>query len=320
MTTPPLLLGIDGGGTKTVAWLAPLDDAANTIVLGRGQAGPGNPRAAGFETAQQNIAAAITAAYTDANLPQNTAAAACFSLAGAGREIEQRRIADWAAQQGLAQTVRVTGDAEPILAAASPDHSGVALICGTGSLAWGRNSAGQVARAGGWGYLMGDEGSAYAIARAALTAAARAADGRGPATEILAHLQREIDAKLPEELIERIYAPEMTRERLASLAKMVFDAAKSDSVAREIVAGAAGDLAQMVATLCDRLSLPSNGYTLALSGSVILNQPALRSLLEGELIRRYREPHSISIVDDPVIGAVALARRLAWQRRKMPAD
>src|SRR5262245_20805129 len=63
LSTASLILGIDGGGTKTVAWLAPLDDATNTIVLGRGQSGPGNPRAAGFDVAQANIAAAIDAAF-----------------------------------------------------------------------------------------------------------------------------------------------------------------------------------------------------------------------------------------------------------------
>src|SRR5205823_15045021 len=141
------------------AWLAPLDDDPNTIVLGRGQAGSGNPRAAGFDAAQTNIASAIDAAFADAKLPLTTAAAACFGLAGAGREIEQQRIASWAEKHGIAQNVRVTGDAEPILAAASPENCGVALICGTGSLAWGRNRAGVIARAGGWGYLLGDEGS-----------------------------------------------------------------------------------------------------------------------------------------------------------------
>ena len=65
MTTTPLVIGVDGGGTKTVAWLAPLDDVTNGIVLGRGHAGPGNPRSVGFETAQQNISAAVKAAFAD---------------------------------------------------------------------------------------------------------------------------------------------------------------------------------------------------------------------------------------------------------------
>jgi N-acetylglucosamine kinase-like BadF-type ATPase len=132
----PYIIGVDGGGTKTVAWIAPLDDDMNSVVLGRGQSGPGNPRAVGFEVAQANIAAAIEAAFADAKLPSQTAATACFGLAGAGRAIEQQRIVAWGQQRGIARSVAVTGDAEPILAAASPDNCGIALICGTGSLAW----------------------------------------------------------------------------------------------------------------------------------------------------------------------------------------
>ena len=67
MSTAPLVIGVDGGGTKTVAWLAPADDMTNTAIVGRGQAGPGNPRAVGFDVAQANIAAAIDAAYRNAN-------------------------------------------------------------------------------------------------------------------------------------------------------------------------------------------------------------------------------------------------------------
>src|SRR5439155_21475116 len=213
-----VIVGVDGGGTKTVAWLAPMNDPSNAVVLGRGQAGPGNPRAAGFEVALANIGAAIDAAFTDAKLPRTVAVAACFGLAGAGREIEQQRIVALATEQKIARAIRVTGDAEPILAAASSDNSGVALICGTGSMAWGRNAAGKTARCGGWGFLIGDEGSAYWIARAGLTAAVRGADGRGEMTALLPRFQKELQAAAPQDLVDRVYSPQMTRERIASLA------------------------------------------------------------------------------------------------------
>src|SRR5262245_30157826 len=138
MSSAPLVIGVDGGGTKTVAWLAPLDDSSNTIVLGRGQAGPGNPRSAGFETAHANIHAAIAAAFASAKLPRTRVPYAVIALAGAGRGPEQSRVGTWARERQIATGICVTGDAHPILAAASPDNQGVALICGTGSLAWGR--------------------------------------------------------------------------------------------------------------------------------------------------------------------------------------
>ena len=309
MSKTPPVIGIDGGGTKTLAWLAPLDDATNTIVLGRGQSGPGNPRAAGFDIAQNNIATAIEAAFAAAKLPQALVAAACFGLAGAGREVEQQRISQWAVARGIAHQVRVCGDAEPILAAASSDNSGIALICGTGSLAWGRNTAGKIARSGGWGYLLGDEGSGYWIARAGLVAAMRAADGRGALTSLLLRFQQELQANSPQELIERVYSPQMTRERIASLAHLVFDNAERDETARQIIADAALELAAMVAAVRRELQLPANDYSLALAGGIITNEPCLQDLLIKGL--HDGPPNRVVSVAEPVRGAVAIARQLA---------
>jgi len=304
-----LVIGVDGGGTKTVAWLAPLDDSNNTVVLGRGHAGPGNPRAAGFDVAQSNIVLAIEAAFANANLPKSIVAAACFGLAGAGREVEQQRIAAWGKSAGIAARVRVTGDAEPILAAASPDNCGIALICGTGSLAWGRNRAGQIARCGGWGYLLGDEGSGYAIALAGLRAAAKAADGRGEMTALLPRFQNELQAATAQDLIEQVYSPQMTRERLASLAHVVLDSAVRDAIAMRIVVEAASHLADLVNVLRRQLSLASD-YCLALTGGVLLNETLLRELTL-ERIRQQAPPSEAIRVFDPVLGAVALARQMA---------
>jgi N-acetylglucosamine kinase-like BadF-type ATPase len=306
-----LVFGIDGGGTKTAAWLAPLEDDGTGRILGRGQTGPGNPRAAGFETALNNIDAAIEAAFADAKLPRQAAVAACFALAGAGRPSEQQQITAWAQTRGIAQKIQVCGDAEAVLAAASPDNVGIALICGTGSLAWGRNQSGQTARCGGWGYLLGDEGSAYAIALAGLRAAVRAADSRGPLTALLARFQNELGAASPQDLIDRVYSPTLTRERLAGLAHIVFDAAERDTTAHEIMSTGAAQLAEMIVVLCRNLQLAAKSYPLALAGGVVVNEAYLRELLIGFLDYHQVPPASIVTVTDPVRGAIALARSAA---------
>ena len=303
-----LVIGVDGGGTKTVAWLAPLSDDGTGQVLGRGRAGPGNPRAAGFEVAQASIDAAIEAAFADANVPRGPVAAASLCLSGAGRPAEQSRLTQWADARSLAKITRVTGDAEPILAAASSENWGIALIAGTGSLAWGRNRAGDVARSGGWGYLIGDEGSAYAIALAGLRAATQAADGRGPATELLSRFQQQLAAAAPQDLIERIYGSDMTRERIALLAIVVFDAAANDLVAQQIVDTAATDLADMAAALVQSLNLPVGEYPLALAGSVLEQQETLRQRVLARLHQTATEPGEVRIVSEPVCGAITLAR------------
>lgn len=302
-----LLLGLDGGGTKTLAWLAPLDDLTNTVVLGRGQSGPGNPRAAGFDTAQANILAAIEAAFANADLPRQPVAAACFGLAGAGRAVEQQRITAWAHSERIAEKILVTGDAEPVLAAASADNTGIALICGTGSFAWGRNAQGEVARSGGWGYLLGDEGSAYWIAKAGLTAAMRAADGRDGPTALLAGFQAELQATGSDQIVERVYSADMTRERLAGLARVVFKSAEEeDATAKWVVFGAVRELENMVESLAQQLHLPAD-CQLALTGGLLLNEPLLYEMLAADL-KRAGDRKNIQRVPDPVRGAVALAR------------
>jgi N-acetylglucosamine kinase-like BadF-type ATPase len=307
----PLVLGVDGGATKTVAWLARSAGADSSVAVGRGQAGSGNPRAVGFAEAYRQIDIAVSAAFADAGLQRRPVEAVALALAGAGRATERHEIRLWAQGIPLASTVLVTDDAESILAAGAPDHWGIALICGTGTLAWGRNPAGHAARVGGWGYLLGDEGSAYAIARAGLRAAVRAADGRGEGTALLFRFQNALEAATPDDLIACMYHPDVTHERVASLASVVFDAAGEDEAARAIVESAAEDLADLVATLAARLHLRAGAYVLAAAGGVLLHQASLRATLATRLIARGVEPAALRLVTDPVAGAVALARRAA---------
>lgn len=307
------VIGVDGGGTKTVAWIAPLDDLTGTVVLGRGHAGPSNPRAVGFAAAQEQIRLAIHQAWLDAQRPPQPAAAAWFGLAGAGRESEQQQIEDWALRTGfIAHRVRVSGDAEPILAAGSADCTGIALIAGTGSLAWGRNAAGTVARTGGCGYLVGDEGSAYAIAVAALRIAMQSADGRYPPTRLLPELLTYFQASSPARLIETLYGADMTRDRLAGCARIIFDLSSEDAAAAEILSRAADDLANMITALSQQLGYETGGYALSLTGSLLLHQPRFR---EAMIARLSHLPARVTLVTDPVSGAVHLARQLADSNR-----
>jgi N-acetylglucosamine kinase-like BadF-type ATPase len=308
----PLVIGVDGGGTKTVAWLAA---AEGGTALGCGLAGPGNPRAAGFETALANVAAAIGNAFQNASIPRSQAAGACIALAGAGRESDRTRIAAWAQKAGMARKVLITTDAPPILAAVTPEERGIVLISGTGSFAWGRAASGAEARSGGWGYLLGDEGSAYSIAIAGLRAAARAADHRGPPTGLLDLFQRTLGAATPQQMIDKIYLPEMTGERIAALASCVFDAAPADATAKGIIAQAANDLVDLVTSVAGELGLKQGTYPLALSGGVLIHRTDLCEHLAVRLADKGLEPERTVVVKQPVEGAVALARKLAQRAR-----
>jgi N-acetylglucosamine kinase-like BadF-type ATPase len=302
-----LVIGVDGGGTKTIAWVAPFDDPTNQIILGRGQAGSGNPRAVGFEAAERAVMDAITQALTDAGRAREIVSAAWLGLAGAGRESEQTRLTEWAQNVAkIARRVRVSGDAELILAAGSAYHTGIALIAGTGSLAWGRNADGRIGRTGGCGYLLGDEGSAYAIAIAGLRTAMQSADGRQPPTRLLEKLLAHFQATSPANLIEILYTPDMTRDRIAGAAPLVFSLTE-DPAAVSILSQAADDLAHMIVALAHQLGFAAGDYPLAMTGSLLLQQDQFRQAVADRLSAI--APRTVTLVSEPVRGAVLLARR-----------
>ena len=302
-----LVLGVDAGGTKTVALLEEVSVKSPALHRGQGQGGPGNLRSVGLSAATREISAAIHTAFADANIHMTAVECMCLSVAGAGRIQEQQQLQAWAQPQNLPKRVLGTTDAEPIPAAASPAGVGIALISGTGSLAWGRNSSGQVQRAGGWGYLFGDEGSGYSIAISALRAVAMAADGRAPPSRLQEAFLTRLKVAKPSELIDRIYGTALPRNEIAACAELVFDAAKHDLVARRILQAAAIDLAVMVTTLAQRLNFAAGQFPLAVAGGVLIHQPSFRA----DVLARIGIPFSSDVlVPCPAVGAVMIARGL----------
>ena len=133
-----ILLGIDAGGTSVVAWLVvSMIPPARCNRLGRGPAGPANPHSVGWDVALRQIDTAIAAAFADAGLPRSPVAAMCIAAAGVAAGAEQQRLRDWAVDHGWAANVQVVDDAQPVLAAGTPDGWGIAVIAGTGSLVFG---------------------------------------------------------------------------------------------------------------------------------------------------------------------------------------
>jgi N-acetylglucosamine kinase-like BadF-type ATPase len=309
MNAADLILGIDGGGTKTVALLAKASEQGGPTVIARGSSGASNPRSVGFELAAAALNAAVAAAFHAAGIPPGTVAAACLGLAGAGRESERRELQSWADARRLAARFVQVHDALPVLAAGAPDLCGIALIGGTGSLAFGRNQAGDSARCGGWGYLFGDEGSGYSLAREALRAVAHEADGRGPATSLTERLLSRLRISRAENLVEAIYHADVDRATVASLADLVLEAARAhDPVAIALVDRAAGDLAEMVVAVAARLRFGEEPFPLALTGGLLLaGQDVLTTRIDGHLRRRRVDVQAWNYVSEPAVGALRLA-------------
>ena len=233
-----LFLGVDGGQSGTTAIIGDEDGR----LLGAGQAGPSN--CPGDPDASAKFSAAITsalhAACVNAGLEPTSQrfAGACFGLSGGpeGREAALRHMVP-------TDRMLVTTDADIALTGALAGDPGIVVIAGTGSIAYGRNAEGQTARAGGWGFMLGDEGGAFWIARAAIRAALRFEEGWGPPTSLRALLLDATRSRSLNELMHRCYAREFTRARIASLAVFVNIAAeRGDMTAVDILSQAALEL------------------------------------------------------------------------------
>ncbi|MFM8477281.1 MAG: N-acetylglucosamine kinase [Planctomycetaceae bacterium] len=304
----PLLLAIDGGGTKTDCRLAVLDGQLQ--MLGKGLSGPSNLRALGPQQALANLDAAVAAAFASAGLQRCTATAACLALAGADRTSEQMQILEWAGAARLAGQLRIVNDAVPLLYADAGSGVGVALIAGTGSLAWGCNADGRTARSGGWGFLLGDEGSAYALGNAALRAVLMQSDGRGPQTLLTELISAQLDLPRPAAIVERVYGAVVPRQVIAELAPLVFDAAqRADAIAAEILHSASQQLADMAAAVAHSLNL-LNPLHLACTGGVLLNHSDYRDAVTHSITARTGQPPEVNCVPEPVLGALQLAQKL----------
>lgn len=315
-----LVLGVDGGGSHTVAWVAARGECAEpgTIrhqpkvgrmaVLGRGMAEASNPQSVGLDRAVENLDRAVAAALADAAVAPGPLAAAVIALAGSDRKSNQEAVRRWAEKRQLARSVRIVHDAVPVLAAGSPEGWGIALVAGTGSFAFGQDREGRSCRAGGWGFLFGDEGSGYAIAVAGLRAAAQAADGRGPATRLLGAFLGHLQLPSPEALIPVVYRLAGDRAAVAALADVVLKTARqNDDAAREILDQAARDLAQLVAAVARRLGLAGAAFPLAFSGGVLIGSTRLQICLAAYLAELGLRPDPVVHVAAPVAGAVKLA-------------
>ncbi|MBI5567580.1 MAG: BadF/BadG/BcrA/BcrD type ATPase [Chloroflexi bacterium] len=301
-----LVIGIDGGGSRTRACLANLRGE----MLGTGEAGTSNPFGGGLDAAKRELAQAVQQAFDAAQIEPQRVAAACLGLGGAGRSREQEELVKWAREM-MADRVRVVNDGEIALAAATSENWGVAVIAGTGSLAWGRNRAGQTARAGGWGYILGDEGSGFDLARRALRAITQAADNRAEPTELRDAVLRFLNLSSPTELVVYIYGQPLKPAEISRLAPLVIVVAgQGDRVAQRLVQQAGEALALAVNAVSRALDM-TQAIPLALTGGLLLGAPLLRAHVIDALGAQGCEYAPVIVVDQPVLGAVRLAQELA---------
>ena len=297
------ILGVDGGGTKTVALLGDLD--GNILV--RGMSGSSNTNAVGFDAACLALESAINLARKDHS---GEISAMCLGLAGAGRKEDIEQFQNWVADKFPKTTVEVVSDAEILLMAGAPPGPALALICGTGSIVYGRTVTGELIRAGGWGYLFGDEGSGYGIGIAALRSVMRAYDGRGHETLLSKLVLERYGLYTPPELVHAIYGAESPHSEVATLSDLVEQAAsRSDSVAIEILETSAWELVRTIAAVYPKLGM--SAVPLVVTGGTILHGNHLKQAFHHACETEKLTFAAVHYVTEPAKGALKLARQLS---------
>jgi N-acetylglucosamine kinase len=304
-------LGVDGGASKTAALVT--DDTGRS--LGSGVAGPSNHLRVGIETAARNIERAVNKALVTADVASREIVWAYCGIAGADHPAHRQEVVDSLSIFFPRGNFTVDNDARIALTGAIGFGAGVVVIAGTGSVAIGRNAAGEEARAGGWGPIVGDEGSGYAIARAGLGAILRAHDGRGPATA-MTDLLRTQHQMSPADLPRFVYAQTTHADDIARLGKLVIDAAEAgDAVAATIIAAAGAELASAVLAVARRLSLTSSPFPVAYVGGAFNAGETLLAPMRAAVAAEAPQATIAPPAHTPVEGAAQMAIHAAAHPR-----
>jgi N-acetylglucosamine kinase-like BadF-type ATPase len=302
-----LLVVVDAGGSKTAAWLVDLSRPEENQVLGRGRTTAGNPLSVGFLEAAHSIREAVLMACGEAGHVQGCAARAMLSIAGAANPQLREQFVGWARASGLSDQVAIVSDVLPVLAAGSRECCGVALISGTGSVAFGRADDGRTHLRGGWGYLLGDEGSGYAIGQAALRHTLHSLEVSTTHRPLVDAVLSAIGVTRVLELTRAIYGSSHPRVAIAAVAPHVITFADhGDADAQSIIDDAASDLADLVARTVQAIEPVQAPVALAAAGGVLLSSKRLQDQLHLSL-RRDGLECDLHLVEEPLVGCVRLA-------------
>lgn len=289
--------GVDGGGTKTAFVVVDRDG----VEVGRHTSSTSNAAVIGHDAAGAILRTGLEQVLAETG---GELGGVWLGLSGGDRPEDHRRLRPHIAH--LTPNIRMSNDAELVMAIL-PDGVGLVVVAGTGSIAFGYDATGRRVRSGGWGQILGDEGSGYDLARQMMVAFTDQVDGRGPETSCYNLLMDHLHLEEPFQIIQWVYAQDRTKGDIAALSAIVLRAANDgDDVARAIVNGSAAALARTAKAAAHRLDLPSP-VPLALTGGLLTGSDRFRE----SLLAAFREDFpmlDIRLANDP---ALAAARSLA---------
>ncbi len=315
------VLGVDGGGTKTLAAICSMDGT----ILGMGKSGCSNFQSCGEKEAHRQLALAIEQVMKDSGVSPGQIKGACYGISGADRKKDFDTVRRMIEPINPCAEFTLVNDTIIALRAGTDDGVGIALIAGTGANAIGRNAKGKTLQVGGMGALTGDYGSAGQLAEAAIVAAFKGLDGRAEATVLSEMFCRHLELSHLEDIIEYEFfdLPRGPLE-MGSLAPLVFEAAsRGDFVASRILQEAGREIGAAAMIVMDGLFDKSEMVTLVFGGSVFTK--GVSSVMIDTIKQHILEAHSlvrfVKLEDEPVVGALGFAfDHLGWTINPKIAD
>jgi len=300
--------GVDAGGSETKLRLARKVGDLGQFVA-RGVGGPGNYQDVGAHGLVREVQRALARAAEAGGLAEVPALhGLAIGAAGVGRPQDADEVSRAFQEAFPGAQVQVHNDAIVALGGGSLGDPGVVVIAGTGSTSWSYQPDGSWVRVGGWGYILGDEGSGYAIGLQALSALTRVDDGRLGATSLTEAIFRELEINEAMDLIPFLHSGPIPKQRVARLARLVLQEAENgDAVAEGIVSQALDDLVQLVETAARRSTLPSPSPLVVVGG--LFSNPMFYDRFCRLVAARVPDLIPAKPFLDPAAGACVLAIR-----------
>lgn len=306
------VIGIDGGGTKT--HLLCVDREGD--ILAEVYGGSSNLCSNSEERVRQYLEVLIS----DMRLALNEEVeiiSICLGTAGLIAERSHERLTEILRELFGNIAIQIVGDMETALVANMDHEAGVLVISGTGAIAYGMDLNQETYRSGGWGHLVGDEGSAYWIASQGLRRALKSFDGRGQLTDLYKAFKSYLNCQNHSELVAMIYSPMFNKSKMADLARVVGEVAlEGDQIAIQILQEAGIELAHLGASVIRKLTLDDLAqFKVITAGSVLLNNEFVQDSFREALLKLYPQSNIIPIQKSAAYGAVKLAIKAIAKER-----
>lgn len=292
------IIGIDGGGTKTIGYLGTSDGK----IIASSTSGPSNYHSVGIDKSKHSISYVLNSLCSKANIEINDIELISLGLAGIDRDEDKKIILEVIKGIGVRGKIILVNDACAALMGAHGREHGIITISGTGSISYGADIKGSTFRAGGWGHIIDDEGSGYDIGRQALSTIFKAYDSRSGKTILTEMVLKHLNLKEVEEIIGYIYCKEITKDHIAKVSPVVFEAAyQKDAAALSILNKAVDSLVNMTETVIENLYFGKQAIEIAIDGGVLTRE----EYMKNEFHRRLSSKNQKVVISKPLFnGAI----------------